>query len=110
MMTCPGEYPNHIPEGFPDSSLPTKQPFPTPSTIRERNTHMADDADDLFGDPISTYSDKEAIEDGILVAIPGDGGVNRVTRTVFDEFVKPIGDPRHKVLNLTPLMDAIRAM
>src|SRR5205814_3658876 len=71
---------------------------------------MADDADDLFGEPISTYSDKEAIEDGILVAIPGDGGVNRVTRAVFDEFVTPIGDPRHKVLNLTPLMDAIRAM
>ena len=71
---------------------------------------MTDDADDLFGEPISTYSDKEAIEDDILVEIPGDGGVNRVTRAVFDEFVTPIGDPRHKVLNLTPLMDAIRAM
>jgi hypothetical protein len=69
-----------------------------------------DDAENLFGEPISTYNDRQALEDGVLVEVPGDGGVNRVTRAVFDEYVKPIGDPRHNVLNITMLMDAIRAM
>ena len=59
---------------------------------------------------VYAYTDQDAVEDGVLVPIAGDGGVNRVTRAVFDEFVTPIGDPRLKVLNVTPLMDAIRAM
>ena len=46
-----------------------------------------DDADNLFGEPISTYSDSQALQDGVLVEIPGEGGVNRATRAVFDEFV-----------------------
>ena len=71
---------------------------------------MTNEADDLFGEPISTYSDSKALQDGVLVEIPGDGGVNRATRAVFDEFVKSIGDPRHGVLNITPLMDVIRTM
>ena len=71
---------------------------------------MTNEADDLFGEPISNYSDSQALQDGVLVEIPGDGGVNRATRAVFDEFVHPIGDPRLGVLNITPLMDAIRAI
>ena len=63
-----------------------------------------------FGDVISTYTDREGVEDGFLVAVSGDGGVNRVTRAVHDYFVKPIGDPRFEVWNITPLMDAIRAI
>ena len=71
---------------------------------------MTDDADDLFGEPISTYSDSQALADGVLVEIPGDGGVNRATRAVFDHFVTAIGNPRLGVLNITPLMDAIRTL
>src|SRR3989442_2762968 len=71
---------------------------------------MTDDADDLYGEPISTYRDSQALADGVLVEIPGDGGVNRATRAVFDEFARPIGDPRLGVLNITPLMDVIRTM
>ena len=71
---------------------------------------MQNDSEDLFGEPISVYTDRQAVEDGVLVSVPGDGGVNRVTRAVFDHFVTPIGDPRLKVFNLTPLMDLIRAM
>jgi hypothetical protein len=68
--------------------------------------------DGIFGDAdvISVYSDQQAIEDGLLVAIPGPGLVNRVTRPVFDHFVKPVGDPGHQVTDITPLMDAIRYM
>jgi len=69
-----------------------------------------ENADNLFGEPISTYSDSQALEDGVLVEIPGEGGVNRATRAVFDEFVHPIGNPRLGVLNITPLMDVVRSM
>ena len=69
----------------------------------------ADDLSDLFGEPIIVYTDRQALEDGVLVSVPG-GSVNRVTRAVFDYFVKYIGDPRHKVMDITPLMEAIRFM
>ena len=59
---------------------------------------------------IVEYSDKQALEDGVLVSVPGEGRVNRVTRAVFDHFVKPIGDPAFQVFNVTPLMEAIRVM
>ena len=36
---------------------------------------MSDQIDEFFGEPISTYTDQQALQDGILVAIPGDGGV-----------------------------------
>ena len=71
---------------------------------------MSDQIDEFFGGPISTYTDQQALEDGILVAIPGDGGVNRVTRAAFDYFVIPEDDPAQEVSNITPPMDAIRAM
>ena len=60
---------------------------------------------------IFEYSDKQAIEDGVLVSVPGEGKVNRVTRAVFDHFAKPMGSsPAGEVTDITPLQDAIRAM
>src|SRR5713226_4687434 len=71
---------------------------------------MDNPRDDLFGEPISVYTDAQALDDGVLVAVPGEGGVNRVTRTVFDRFAKASGDASSDTFDLTPLLDAIRAM
>ena len=61
---------------------------------------------------IVEYSDKQALEDGVLVSVPGEGKVNRVTRAVFDHFTKPMGSTSAtgEVMDITPLQDAIRAM
>ncbi len=61
---------------------------------------------------IVEYSDKQALEDGVLVSVPGEGKVNRVTRAVFDHFTKPMGSSpaTGEVTDITPLQDAIRAM
>jgi len=68
--------------------------------------------DDFFGEPIYTYTDEQAIEDGGLVAIAGPERVNRVTRAVFDYFTQPMGNSpvTGPVTNITPLMDAICAV
>ena len=73
---------------------------------------MSKQIDEFFGEPISTYTDQQALQDGILVAIPGDGGVNRVTRAVFNHFTESLGTSpiTGTVTNITPLMDAICAM
>lgn len=71
---------------------------------------MDNPLDDFFGEPISVYTDAHALDDGVLVAVPGEDGVNRVTRAVFDYFVKAIGAPRHQVMDITPLMAAIDFM
>ena len=73
---------------------------------------MSDQMDEFFGEPISTYTDQQALADGVLVAVPGDGGVNRVTRAVFDHFAESLGTSpiTGPVANITPLTDAIRAM
>lgn len=67
---------------------------------------------DFFGEPIYTYTDAQAIEDGVLVAIPGDGNVNRATRAVFDHYANPMGESQetNAVTNITPLLEAIRAL
>jgi hypothetical protein len=61
---------------------------------------------------ISSYTDQQAVEDGVLVPVTGEGGVNRVTRAVFDRFTKPMGASSitGPVTNIGPLMEAIRAM
>ena len=64
-------------------------------------------SDKLFGEVISTYTDREAVEDGVLVALVGPGGINRVTRTVFDHFVEELGIG---VTNITPLIQAMEHM
>ena len=60
---------------------------------------------------IVEYSDKQALEDGVLVSVPGEGRVNRVTRAAFDHFTKPMGTSpaTGQVIDITPLQDAIRA-
>ena len=67
--------------------------------------------DELFGH-IYVYTDAQALDDGVLVAVPGDGGVNCVTRAVFDHFTESLGTSpiTGTVTNIGPLMDAISAM
>jgi len=61
---------------------------------------------------IDEYSDKQALEDGVLVSVPGEGKVNRVTRAVFDHFTKPMGSSPEtgQVTDITRLQEAIRAL
>jgi len=68
--------------------------------------------EDFFGEPIYTYTDQQALEDGVLVAIAGPSRVNRVTRPAFDYFTQPMGTSpvTGPITNITPLMDAIRAV
>ena len=72
---------------------------------------MSKQIDELFGN-IYVYTDAQALDDGVLVAVPGDGGVNRVTSAVFDHFTESLGTSpiTGTVTNIGPLMDAIRAM
>ena len=73
---------------------------------------MDESTEDLFGPPIYVYTDAQALEDGVLVAIPGDGGVNRATRAVFDHFTGAIGESQETgpVTDITALLEAIRTM
>ena len=61
---------------------------------------------------IVAYTDKQALEDGVLVSVPGEGRVNRVTRAVFDHFAKPMGSSlaTGQVTDITRLQEAIRAL
>jgi len=76
------------------------------------HNEASDSLVEFFGEPISVYTDAQGLEDGFLVAVPGPSGVNRVTRAVFDHFVEPMGTSpiTGPVTDITPLMDAIRAM
>jgi type I site-specific restriction-modification system R (restriction) subunit len=53
---------------------------------------MQDEKDDIFGEPIYSYTDKQAIDDGVLVDISElniqfrSVSVNRMTRTLWEEF------------------------
>jgi hypothetical protein len=60
---------------------------------------------------ISSYTDAEAVEDGVLVAWD-DLQVNRVTRAVFDHFTHPMGSSplTGVVTDITPLRGVIRTM
>lgn len=61
---------------------------------------------------IIAYTDQQAVEDGMLVAMNGTGGGNRVTRAVFDDFTKSCGSSplTGPVIDITRLTEAIRAM
>ena len=63
-------------------------------------------------DVIMQYTDKQALEDGVLVSFPGEGKVNRVTRAVFDHFAKPMGSAPEtgQVTDITRLQGAIHAL
>jgi hypothetical protein len=71
---------------------------------------MDNPRDDFFGEPISVYSDAQALDDGVLVALPGEGRVNRVTRAVFDHFATPTGEPARGECDLSQLRAAITAL
>ena len=62
---------------------------------------------------ISRYTDAEALEDGVLVAMDALP-VNRVTRAVFDHFVfvpPALGSPTTDgMIDITPLRGVIQAM
>jgi hypothetical protein len=68
---------------------------------------MAQEAENI----IASYTDAEALEDGVLVAMDALP-VNRVTRAVFDHFSRPMGNlPLTGVVtDITPLRGVIQAM
>ena len=61
---------------------------------------------------IAEYTDRQALADGVLVAFPSEGKVNRVTRAVFDYFTKSMGSTPEtgEVIDITRLQDAIRIL
>ena len=71
---------------------------------------MPNPENNLFGEPISIYTDAEALEDGLLVAITGHGAVNRVTQAVFAAFASRTGDAEAEDFDITRLITAIRQM
>ena len=56
---------------------------------------------------IASYTDRQALEDGVLVAVSAFP-VNRVTRAVFDRYAKPLMEG--VISDITPLLKAIRSM
>jgi len=60
-----------------------------------------------WGEPISVYTDAQALEDGVLVDFRGFGKVNRVTGAVFDHFTSTTGSGEREI---TRLVEAIEAM
>ena len=62
-------------------------------------------SEELFGEVISSYTDRQAVEDGVLVDFPGPGRINRVTRAVFDHFTEEMGVGMTNVGPLTQAME-----
>lgn len=60
---------------------------------------------------IFEYTDVQALEDGVLVAV-SCGAVNRVTSAVFKHFARPMGNlpASGAVIDITPLTATIRAV
>jgi len=73
----------------------------------EMTASEANSLEEMFGEPISVYTDAEALEDGSLVSFTGPVGLNRITRAVFDHFTRQMGPG---VTDVTPLTSAIEAM
>lgn len=59
-------------------------------------------------DVIFSYTDREAVEDGVLVPWNGPQNVNRITRAVFDHFAPAQSDDRDP--DLSRLRAAVDAM
>ncbi len=70
--------------------------------------HMAQEPEDII---ISSYTDAQAVEDGVLV-VWDDLQVNRVTRPVFDRFTRPMGSSplTGVVTDITRLRRVIQTM
>jgi len=68
---------------------------------------MAQEAENI----ISSYTDAQALEDGVLVAWDIQP-VNRVTRAVFDRFTHPMGSSplTGVVIDITPLRRVVQTM
>ncbi len=73
---------------------------------------------ELFGEPISTYTDEDALDDGLLVDVRGLGlgfihgtPINRVTRAVFDAYTGVMGATKLTgvVTNVTDLIRTVGA-
>jgi len=62
-------------------------------------------------DVIFSYTDAEALADGVLVSVDASP-VNRVTRAVFDHFARPLGSSgiTGPVIDVTPLRRVVEAM
>jgi hypothetical protein len=60
---------------------------------------------------IDSYTDAQALEDGVLVAWNALQ-VNRVTRAVFDHFTHPVGSSpiTGMVIDITPMRNVIHTM
>jgi len=60
---------------------------------------------------ISRYTDAQALEDGVLVAVDF-APVNRVTRAVFDHFARPMNALRATggIIDISPVRKAVEAM
>ena len=60
---------------------------------------------------IDRYTDAQAVEDGVLVAVDF-APVNRVTRLAFDHVARPIGTSpvTGAVIDITPVRKVIEAM
>lgn len=58
---------------------------------------------------IFEYTDRQAVEDGVLVSVNGPGKVNRVTRAAFDHLTEQIDQqpPVKPVIDTTALMKVI---
>jgi hypothetical protein len=65
-----------------------------------------------FGEVISSYTDREAVEDGVLVPWDGPGKVNRITRAVFDTFTTELGSSpiTGSVTDISELRKAVGTM
>ncbi len=68
---------------------------------------------ELYGDPIYVYSDEQAVEDGVLVAVnglfPAIWKLNRVTRAVWDAYTAPIGPSDLRITDVTVITRTLRA-
>ena len=81
------------------------------------SNERAETLEEFFGSPISAYTDRQAVLDGVLVDTSGlmrarnRKAVNRVTRAVWDAFVDFMGRSRvtGPVSNITKLLAAMEA-
>ena len=62
------------------------------------NAILMDHEFEVFGKPLGAYADKEALAEGVLLAVK-HGPINRMSRAVFDHYTKSLA-----------LTDAIRAV
>lgn len=61
--------------------------------------------EEFFGQPVSTYTDAQAVEDGVLASLDGVRGQNnRVTRALWDELSATFGGGALEIIDLTRIL------